>query len=57
MSMRPPGSPKAFTPEAVLQTVKIDAERGRVMLVWCGAVRLLAPIADESLSDVKLHVG
>lgn len=56
MSVWPPGAPKAFTPEAVLQTVKIDAERGRVLMVWCGAVRLLAPIAEESLAEVKFQV-
>lgn len=56
MSVRPPGSPKAFTPEAVLQTVKIDAERGRVTMVWCGAVRLLAPIAEADLGEAKLQV-
>lgn len=57
MSVWPPGAPKAFTPEAVLQTVKIDAENGRVMMVWCGAVRLLAPLPSDSLSEVKLQVA
>lgn len=56
LSVRPPGSPKVFTPEPVLQTVRIDGERRTVALTWCGAVRLLAPLGEEQLEQTKLGV-
>ena len=56
MTVRPPGSPKIFTPEPVLQTVRIDAERRTVSLAWCGAVRLMAPLGEEQIEETKLGV-
>lgn len=56
MVVRPPGSPKAFTPEAVLQTVRIDAERRTISLLWSGAVRLLALMGEGQLSETALGV-
>lgn len=56
LEVRPPGAPKAFTPEAVLQTVRIDAEKRAVSLAWCGAVRLLAPMTEEQLAGTHLTV-
>jgi hypothetical protein len=56
MSVQPPGSPRIFTPEALLQTVRLDAEKKTVALSWCGAVRLLSPLAEEQLADTKLGV-
>lgn len=56
MSVRPPGSPKIFTPEAALHSVRIDAEKRTVSLVWCGAVRFVAPLAEEQLAETPLGV-
>ncbi|WP_438032035.1 DUF2169 domain-containing protein [Sorangium sp. So ce204] len=56
MSVRPPGSPKAFAPEAALQTVRIDGEKRTVALTWCGAVRLMAPMGEEQLAETVLGV-
>lgn len=56
MSVRPPGAPKAFTPEAVLQTVKIDIEAGLAIEVWAGAVRLLSAMGDDQIRDVQATV-
>ena len=47
LELRPPGSPKSFTPEPVLQTVRIDTDARTVSLTWCGAVRLMAPLTEE----------
>lgn len=47
MEVMPPGSPKAFTPEAVLQTVRVDAERRRVVMTWVGAIRMMGRIDRE----------
>jgi hypothetical protein len=57
LTVRPPGAPKAFTPEAVLQTVKIDAKVGRVVLAWCGVVRLLGALSDEQLEGAEHTVN
>lgn len=56
-SVRPPGAPKVFTPEARLQTVRIDGERQTVSLVWCGAVKLMAPLSTEQLGETALGVS
>lgn len=56
MEVRPPGSPKAFTPEAVLQTVRIDAEKRTVSLAWCGAVRLLGGMWEEQVEGTGIRV-
>lgn len=53
---RPPGSPKEFAPEPVLQTVRIDAERRTVSLTWCGAVRLVGAMGEEQLAETALGV-
>jgi hypothetical protein len=52
ITVRPPGSLKAFTPEAVLQTVRIDTDAQTVSLVWCGAVRLIAPLSSDALPQI-----
>lgn len=52
MDVRPPGSSKVFTPEAVLQTVRIDTDAGTVSLLWCGAVRLMAELTSEAMEQV-----
>ncbi len=57
MSVRPPGAPKVFTPEAGLQTVKIDAEAGRVVMVWCGTLRLLAEMGNAQLEEVQISTN
>ncbi len=44
MEVKPPGSPKVFTPEPTLQTVRIDTERRRVVLAWVGTVRLVGAV-------------
>ncbi|EYF02274.1 DUF2169 domain-containing protein [Chondromyces apiculatus] len=54
ITVRPPGVPKVFTPDAVLQTVRIDGEQQTVSLTWCGAVRLVAPLAEEQLAETQL---
>lgn len=51
LSVRLPGAPKVFTPEAGLQTVKIDAEAGRVVMVWSGVVRLLGGMTEEHAAE------
>lgn len=54
MEVKPPGSPKVFTPEPMLQTVRIDAARRRVVVTWVGAVRVLGPVdADTTLVAVR----
>lgn len=55
-SVRPPGAPKVFTPEPHLQTVRIDGERRTVSLVFCGAVKLMAPLTVEQVAETKLGV-
>jgi hypothetical protein len=47
MEVRPPGSPKVFTPEVGLQTVRVDAEGRRVVMTWGGTVRLLGGMTEE----------
>ena len=47
MEVTPPGSPKVFTPEPTLQTVRIDAEKRRVTLTWAGSVRVVGPVDTE----------
>lgn len=47
MEVAPPGSPKTFTPESVLQTVRIDTEKRRVTLTWAGRVRVMAGAKDD----------
>jgi hypothetical protein len=41
----------AQSTKAVLQTVRIDLDRGVVSLTWCGAMRLVAPASAEFLSQ------
>ncbi len=56
VAVRPPGSPKEFTPEPALQTARIDGERRTVSLTWCGAVRLMAPLTQEQAAEVEFVV-
>lgn len=54
LEVRASGAPKAFTPEAVLQTVKIDASAGTVTMVWCGTARLLGVLDEGSLRNIAI---
>ncbi len=54
MEVRPPGSPKGFTPEAVLQTVRVDGEGKRVVMTWGGAVRVMGGLGDEQLNQTAM---
>ncbi|MDC3988083.1 DUF2169 family type VI secretion system accessory protein [Polyangium jinanense] len=56
IEVTPPGSPKVFTPEAVLQTVRVDAEARRVVMTWAGVVRLMSPIAADVLENTGLRL-
>ena len=44
IEVRPPGSPKVFTPDVVLQSVRVDGEGRRVVMTWGGVVRVMAPV-------------
>ncbi len=56
ITIRPPNV-KAFTPPAVLQTVRIDPAAGRVVLTWCAAVPLLARVDQDFLASCELAVS
>jgi hypothetical protein len=54
-SLSPPDV-KAFSPKPVLQTVRIEPDLGRISLVWCGAVPILAQVDEEFLDRCELDV-
>lgn len=56
-AVRPPGAPRKFAPDAVLQTARVDGERRTLTLTWCGAVQLVALLAQEQLTETTLEVG
>jgi hypothetical protein len=51
-----PAGLKAFSPDPVLQTVRIDPEKDRVSLTWCGAIRLAVEVPVEFLRQTELTV-
>jgi len=57
MEVKPPGSPKVFTPGAVLQTVRMDVEKRTASLMWCGATRLLQALEKVQVEGVELRTA
>lgn len=54
IEVRPPGSPKVFTPDVVLQSVRVDGEGRRVVMTWAGVVRVMAALDAERTLDTKM---
>jgi hypothetical protein len=52
-----PSDVEALTPEAVLQTVRLEPDRERLSLTWTGAVPLLGPVDDDFVMNTPLHVS
>jgi hypothetical protein len=54
--LRPAGL-KVMTPRPVLQTVRLEPDKDRVTLTWCGTVPLLAKVDEEFVRDTELTVS
>ncbi len=54
-TLRPPDV-KSFQPKPTLQTVRIEPDSGRISLVWCGVVPVVARIDEEFLDECELEV-
>ena len=55
LSIRPAGL-KALTPLPVLQTVRIEPDAGRVSLVWCAALPLMAQPDEEFVMETQAAI-
>lgn len=55
-SLHPSGISKDFHPEAILQTLRIESDKERFSLTWCGAVRLAKQVDEEFVENTRLDV-